>query len=118
MAIPSSSTENVFVMGIFEGYQTYDGIASLIIGGVITVSLNMDRTLSFAQKRRINMSNRRYSGSEPRYNDKKTVSGRLQTRDVGFDRKLPDGKQYIGQLHKAGNADDKLYGARVNYRLG
>ena len=56
--IPSSTTENVFVMGILEGYQTYDGIASLIIGGVITVSLNMDRTLSFAQKRRISI----YSG--------------------------------------------------------
>lgn len=56
--IQSSSTENVFVMGILEGYQTYDGIASLIIGGVITVSLNMDRTLSFAQKRRISI----YSG--------------------------------------------------------
>ena len=67
---------------------------------------------------RLRRSNRRYSGSEPRYNDKKTVSGRLQTRDVGFDRKLPDGKQYIGQLHKAGSTDDKLYGARVGYRLG
>lgn len=51
--IPTSQATNLFATGLLEGYQTFDGIASIIIGGVITISLNMDSSLSFSQKKRI-----------------------------------------------------------------
>lgn len=51
--INTSSLTNPFGVGLLEGYQTFDGIASLIIGGVITTSLNFNENLSFSQKRRI-----------------------------------------------------------------
>lgn len=42
-----------FKNGLLEGYQTFDGIASIIIGGVIVSSLNLNNTLSYTQKRRL-----------------------------------------------------------------
>lgn len=53
-----TNLENPFRAGILEGYQTFDGIASIIIGGVIITSLNMDNTLNFQQKKQLTI----YSG--------------------------------------------------------
>ena len=51
--IPKSNLEKPFSLGLLEGYQTFDGMASIIIGAVIITSLNMDSSLDFAQKRRL-----------------------------------------------------------------
>lgn len=56
--IPNTNLENPFNTGLLEGYQTFDGIASIIIGGVIITSLNMDNTLNFQQKKQLTI----YSG--------------------------------------------------------
>ena len=51
--IPKSNLEKPFSLGLLEGYQTFDGMASIIIGAVIITSLNMDNSLDFSQKRRL-----------------------------------------------------------------
>ena len=48
-----TSLENPFSAGLLEGYQTFDGIASIIIGGVIISSLDIDNTLDFNQKKKL-----------------------------------------------------------------
>lgn len=48
-----SAMENAFGTGLLEGYQTFDGVASIIIGGVIVSSLDIDKSLSFGQKKKL-----------------------------------------------------------------
>ncbi|MDO4763904.1 MAG: branched-chain amino acid transport system II carrier protein [Flavobacteriaceae bacterium] len=48
-----TTLENPFKEGLLEGYQTFDGIASIIIGGVIITSLGLDKELSFQQRKRL-----------------------------------------------------------------
>lgn len=45
--------EHPFSGGLLEGYQTFDGIASIIIGGVIISSLDMEKSLDYAQKKKL-----------------------------------------------------------------
>ncbi|MGI9526625.1 MAG: branched-chain amino acid transport system II carrier protein [Weeksellaceae bacterium] len=49
----NSLLERPFKSGLLEGYQTFDGIASIIIGGVIVSSLNMTNMLDYKQKKRL-----------------------------------------------------------------
>lgn len=49
--IPNTQLENPFNAGLLEGYQTFDGIASIIIGSVIITSLNLNKSLDFQQKK-------------------------------------------------------------------
>lgn len=49
-----SSLENSpFISGLLEGYQTYDALGGLLIGGVVTISLNLKGYTSFDAKKRI-----------------------------------------------------------------
>lgn len=56
--IPKTTLENPFKEGLLEGYQTFDGIASIIIGGVIVTSLGMDTSLGFQERKKLTI----YSG--------------------------------------------------------
>lgn len=49
----NSLLESPFKTGLLEGYQTFDGMASIIIGGVIVSSLNMNKSLNFQQKKQL-----------------------------------------------------------------
>lgn len=42
-----------FVDGLLEGYQTYDALAGMVMGGVIIISLNKDGLNSYAEKKKI-----------------------------------------------------------------
>tara|TARA_R110002049_G_scaffold70608_2_gene182348 strand:+ start:2517 stop:3794 length:1278 start_codon:yes stop_codon:yes gene_type:complete len=47
-----STFEYPVVSGLLEGYQTYDAIAGLVMGGVVLVSINNSKNnMSFAEKR-------------------------------------------------------------------
>lgn len=49
-----SSFEFPVVSGLIEGYQTYDAIAGLVMGGVVLVSINNSKNnLSFDEKRKM-----------------------------------------------------------------
>lgn len=51
--IPDIQLKNPFNAGLLEGYQTFDGIASIIIGSVIITSLNLNQSLDFQQKKQL-----------------------------------------------------------------
>jgi LIVCS family branched-chain amino acid:cation transporter len=42
-----------FIDGFLEGYQTYDAIAGILMGGIVVVSLNQFGQFSIAEKKRI-----------------------------------------------------------------
>lgn len=50
--IPSTFTTPI-VSGLLEGYQTYDALGGLLIGGVVIISLNIKGFTSFEDKKRI-----------------------------------------------------------------
>lgn len=41
------------VAGLLEGYQTYDALGGILIGGIIIISLNLEGNISFEDKRAI-----------------------------------------------------------------
>lgn len=41
------------VAGLLEGYQTYDALGGVLIGGVVIISLNIEGNLSFEEKKTI-----------------------------------------------------------------
>ena len=43
--------ETPFVSGLLEGYQTFDAIGAIVIGGVLVISLNFKKEYSFATKK-------------------------------------------------------------------
>ena len=45
------SFETPFVSGLLEGYQTFDAIGAIVIGGVLVISLNFKKEYSFAKKK-------------------------------------------------------------------
>lgn len=49
----ASIFEVPLVSGLLEGYQTYDALGGILIGGVVTISLNLKGYTSFEDKRRI-----------------------------------------------------------------
>lgn len=48
-----SLLEHPFREGLLEGYQTFDAMAAVIVGGVIVTSLNIDKSLNFSKKQKI-----------------------------------------------------------------
>jgi branched-chain amino acid:cation transporter, LIVCS family len=48
-----SKFETPIVDGLLEGYQTYDAIAGILMGGFIIMSLNKNEAISYAEKKRI-----------------------------------------------------------------
>lgn len=48
-----TSYETPIVKGILEGYQTFDAIAAIVVGGVLVISMNLKKKLSFEDKREI-----------------------------------------------------------------
>ena len=52
---PMASTifENTFPRGILEGYQTFDAIGGVVVGGVIVISLALKNKYSYQEKKRM-----------------------------------------------------------------
>lgn len=51
--VVASSFENPISKGLLEGYQTYDAMSSIIIGGVIVASLAMDNSFDKTQVKKL-----------------------------------------------------------------
>lgn len=49
----ASIFQNNFTTGILEGYQTFDAIGGVVVGGVIVISLSYQSQLSFPEKKKI-----------------------------------------------------------------
>jgi LIVCS family branched-chain amino acid:cation transporter len=49
----TSIFENSFTKGILEGYQTFDAIGGVVVGGVIVISLALRGTYTYEEKRSI-----------------------------------------------------------------
>ncbi|MFX0555956.1 branched-chain amino acid transport system II carrier protein [Maribacter sp. CXY002] len=53
-SFPISQFKNPFTTGILEGYQTFDAIGAVVVGGVIIISINLKhKTESFENKKRL-----------------------------------------------------------------
>lgn len=52
-AFNESSYTLPFVNGILEGYQTFDAIGSVVVGGVLIISLKLKRNVSFEVNRKL-----------------------------------------------------------------
>jgi len=48
-----SSFETPFVSGLLEGYQTFDAIGAIVVGGVLVISMNFKKDTSFAVKKEL-----------------------------------------------------------------
>lgn len=51
--IKDSIFNNTFTEGILEGYQTFDAIGGVLVGGVIVISLSLQTNFSFNEKKSI-----------------------------------------------------------------
>ena len=51
--VKASIFENTFTSGILEGYQTFDAIGGIVVGGVIVISLSFQSQLSYIEKKAI-----------------------------------------------------------------
>ncbi|WP_028891705.1 branched-chain amino acid transport system II carrier protein [Tenacibaculum sp. 47A_GOM-205m] len=52
-AVNPSSFKMPFVDSLLEGYQTFDAIASIVVGGVLVVSMNFNTNTSFEEKKEL-----------------------------------------------------------------
>jgi len=52
-AINPSSFETPFVSGLLEGYQTFDAIGAIVVGGVLVISMNFKKGTSFKLKKEL-----------------------------------------------------------------
>jgi LIVCS family branched-chain amino acid:cation transporter len=50
---PSVLESPALVAGLLEGYQTYDALGGILIGGVVIISLNLEGGISFEDKKAI-----------------------------------------------------------------
>lgn len=48
-----SSFDAPLISGLLEGYQTYDALGGILIGGVLTISLNLKGYTSYEQKKKL-----------------------------------------------------------------
>ncbi|MEZ4875391.1 MAG: branched-chain amino acid transport system II carrier protein [Flavobacteriaceae bacterium] len=51
--LQNSALANNFSAGLLEGYQTFDAIGGVVVGGVIVISLSFQKSLSFLEKKKI-----------------------------------------------------------------
>ncbi|MDY0780339.1 branched-chain amino acid transport system II carrier protein [Tenacibaculum sp. IB213877] len=49
----ASSFDAPFVIGLLEGYQTFDAIGAIVVGGVLVISMNFKKDSSFEVKKEI-----------------------------------------------------------------
>jgi LIVCS family branched-chain amino acid:cation transporter len=49
----TASIQHAFSYSIIEGYQTFDAIGAVVVGGVIIVSINLKNHKTYAEKRRL-----------------------------------------------------------------
>ena len=52
-AINTSALKTPFVDGLLEGYQTFDAIASIVVGGVLVISMNFNKKATFNYKKEL-----------------------------------------------------------------
>jgi LIVCS family branched-chain amino acid:cation transporter len=52
-AMRASVFENTFTAGILEGYQTFDAIGGVVVGGVIVISYTLQGTFDYKAKRKM-----------------------------------------------------------------
>lgn len=52
-AITPSIFKTPFIDGILEGYQTFDAIGAVVVGGVLVISMNFNKSTSFEQKKEL-----------------------------------------------------------------
>jgi len=52
-AITPSNFETPFVSGLLEGYQTFDAIGAIVVGGVLVISMNFKKNTSFLLKKEL-----------------------------------------------------------------
>ena len=50
---PSTLESPALIAGLLEGYQTYDALGGVLIGGVVIISLNLEGGVSFEDKKAI-----------------------------------------------------------------
>jgi LIVCS family branched-chain amino acid:cation transporter len=53
MVMNTSAFETPFVMGVLEGYQTFDAIGAVVVGGVVIISLKLKGHQSATEKREL-----------------------------------------------------------------
>ena len=51
--INQSTIKTPFVSGLLEGYQTFDAIASVVVGGVLVISMNFNKKATFDYKKEL-----------------------------------------------------------------
>ncbi|CAM1371154.1 Branched-chain amino acid:cation transporter, LIVCS family [Tenacibaculum sediminilitoris] len=51
--IASTTLKAPFVDGLLEGYQTFDAIASIVVGGVLVISMNFNPNTTFEEKKEL-----------------------------------------------------------------
>ncbi len=51
--ITPSIFKTPFIDGILEGYQTFDAIGAVVVGGVLVISMNFNKSTSFEQKKEL-----------------------------------------------------------------
>ena len=49
----TSVYKNTFTEGILEGYQTFDAIGGVVVGGVIVISLMIKKTFNIEERKKI-----------------------------------------------------------------
>jgi LIVCS family branched-chain amino acid:cation transporter len=52
-AINLTAFKTPFVSGLLEGYQTFDAIGAIVVGGVLVISMNFKKDTSFAVKKEL-----------------------------------------------------------------
>ncbi|MFJ1327512.1 branched-chain amino acid transport system II carrier protein [Capnocytophaga canimorsus] len=52
-ALLPTAVEAPWIVGLLEGYQTFDAIAGIVVGGVLVVSLDLKGNFNYAAKRKI-----------------------------------------------------------------
>lgn len=51
--LATSAFENSFTEGILEGYQTFDAIGGVVVGGVIVISIGLQGSTDYASRKKI-----------------------------------------------------------------
>ncbi|NVK51919.1 MAG: branched-chain amino acid transport system II carrier protein [Flavobacteriaceae bacterium] len=51
--IHPTSFDTPFISGLLEGYQTFDAIGAIVVGGVLVISMNFHKKTSFKEKKEL-----------------------------------------------------------------